>query len=205
MAVVYFTAPQRVDFRVLVGQLARTLRARIDLRQVGSRDAARLTGGLGSCGRELCCATFLTDFEPVSLRMAKAQDLPRQPAADLRRLRPADVLPEVRAPAVRVSSPARCRPWERPSRCPRAKRWSWPTPVPADSVVLRMSATGQVSPCSRAAVCGARHAYEERSTPTGQRPSRSGAVHVGSRSDRPLGPSAPGGRTASPVCCWRSS
>lgn len=79
LVVVYFTAPHRVDFRVLVGELARALRARIDLRQVGSRDAARLTGGIGSCGRELCCATFLKDFEPVSLRLAKAQNLPPNP------------------------------------------------------------------------------------------------------------------------------
>ena len=79
LVVIYFTAPQRVDFRVLVGELARSLRSRIDLRQIGSRDAARLTNGLGSCGRDLCCATFLKDFEPVSLRMAKVQDLPPNP------------------------------------------------------------------------------------------------------------------------------
>ena len=63
----------------MVGELARSLQARIDLRQVGARDAARLVNGLGSCGRELCCATFLTNLEPVSLRMAKAQDLPANP------------------------------------------------------------------------------------------------------------------------------
>ena len=76
MVVIYFTAPHRVDFRTLVGELARSLRARIDLRQVGSRDAARLVGGLGNCGRDLCCATFLKDFEPVSLRMAKTRTCP---------------------------------------------------------------------------------------------------------------------------------
>src|ERR671916_281872 len=76
MVVIYFTAPHRVDFRVLVSELAHSLRAGIDLRQVGSRDAARLVGGLGNCGRDLCCATFLKDFEPVSLRMARVQDLP---------------------------------------------------------------------------------------------------------------------------------
>ena len=79
LIVIYFTAPHRVDFRALVSDLARALQARIDLRQVGSRDGARLVGGLGSCGRDLCCATFLTDFEPVSLRMAKLQDLPANP------------------------------------------------------------------------------------------------------------------------------
>ena len=79
LVVIYFTAPHRVDFRALVSELARSLQARIDLRQIGSRDAARLVGGLGNCGRDLCCATFLKDFEPVSLRMAKVQDLPPNP------------------------------------------------------------------------------------------------------------------------------
>ncbi len=79
LIVIYFTAPHRVDFRTLVGELARSLQARIDLRQVGARDAARMINGLGSCGRELCCATFLTNLEPISLRMAKMQDLPPNP------------------------------------------------------------------------------------------------------------------------------
>ena len=79
LVVIYFTAPHRVDFPVGWGELARSLQARIDLRQIGPRDAARLVGGLGNCGRDLCCATFLKDFEPVSLRMAKVQDLPPNP------------------------------------------------------------------------------------------------------------------------------
>ncbi|HJE50628.1 MAG TPA: hypothetical protein K8V15_01375 [Tessaracoccus flavescens] len=79
MVAIYYTAPHRVDFRALLGDLARALEARIDLRQVGSRDAARLIGGVGSCGRELCCTTFLTDFEPVSMRLAKVQGLPPNP------------------------------------------------------------------------------------------------------------------------------
>ena len=76
---VYFSAPQRVDFRALVRDLARNLRARVELRQIGPRDEARLQGGIGPCGRDLCCATFLKDFEPVSVRMAKDQDLPVNP------------------------------------------------------------------------------------------------------------------------------
>ncbi len=79
LVAVYYTAPHRVDFRGLLSDLARTLRSRIDLRQIGVRDAARLTGGVGSCGRELCCATFLTSFEPISVRLARAQDLPANP------------------------------------------------------------------------------------------------------------------------------
>lgn len=81
MVAIYFTAPGRVDFRTLVGDLARALHARVDLRQVAGRDATRLTGGIGSCGRELCCSTFLTDFEPVGLRLAKVQGLAPNPLA----------------------------------------------------------------------------------------------------------------------------
>jgi cell fate regulator YaaT (PSP1 superfamily) len=76
---VYFTAPHRVDFRALVRDLSATLHGRVELRQLSARDEARLTGGIGSCGRELCCSTFLVDFEPVSVRMAKDQDLPLNP------------------------------------------------------------------------------------------------------------------------------
>jgi cell fate regulator YaaT (PSP1 superfamily) len=168
---IYFSAPHRVDFRMLVSDLARSLRSRIDLRQVGSRDAARLTGGVGSCGRELCCATFLTDFEPVSLRMAKVQDLPLNP--------------------LRISGACGrlmcCLKYEHPLYASFARdvpaigeRVSMPDgeavvvahSVPTDSVLLRMSASGQVSPCSRAAVCGARHAYEGLLAPLPQRPVR---------------------------------
>jgi cell fate regulator YaaT (PSP1 superfamily) len=76
---IYFSAPHRVDFRALVRDLAATLHGRVELRQLSARDEARLTGGIGSCGRELCCSTFLVDFEPVSVRMAKDQDLPLNP------------------------------------------------------------------------------------------------------------------------------
>lgn len=79
VAVVYYTAPGRVDFRALVGDLARSLTARVDLRQVASRDAARLTGGVGMCGRELCCTLFLDEVEPVSMRLARSQNLAANP------------------------------------------------------------------------------------------------------------------------------
>lgn len=74
-----YTAESRVDFRQLVRSLAARLRTRIELRQVGVRDEARLFGGVGQCGRRLCCATFLSGFEPVSIRMAKEQGLPLNP------------------------------------------------------------------------------------------------------------------------------
>ena len=78
-AVFFFTADGRVDFRELVKNLARELNTRIEMRQIGVRDKARLVGGMGCCGRELCCKSFLTDFEPVSVRMAKDQNLPLNP------------------------------------------------------------------------------------------------------------------------------
>lgn len=73
---VYFTAEGRVDFRELVKELAREFRARIEMRQVGARDAARVFGGCGPCGRALCCSSHLRRFEPISVKMAKAQDVP---------------------------------------------------------------------------------------------------------------------------------
>ncbi len=77
---IYFTAEKRVDFRQLVKDLARSFRARIELRQIGARDEARLLGGIGTCGKELCCCTFLRDFLRISVRMAKEQDLPLSPS-----------------------------------------------------------------------------------------------------------------------------
>jgi cell fate regulator YaaT (PSP1 superfamily) len=77
--VFFFSSEKRVDFRRLVQDLARTFRARIELRQVGVRDQAKLIGGIGKCGRTLCCVSWLADFDPVSIRMAKQQDLPLSP------------------------------------------------------------------------------------------------------------------------------
>ncbi len=76
----YFTAEKRVDFRLLVRDLARAFKTRIELRQIGPRDEARLLGGIGICGRMLCCSTFLPDYTRVSIKMAKDQDLPLNPA-----------------------------------------------------------------------------------------------------------------------------
>ena len=73
--VFYFTADGRVDFRELVKDLAAVFRMRIELRQIGVRDEAKMLGGVGNCGRGLCCSTWLSDFEPVSIKMAKVQNL----------------------------------------------------------------------------------------------------------------------------------
>jgi cell fate regulator YaaT (PSP1 superfamily) len=75
----YFTADGRVDFRELVKDLAAIFRTRIELRQIGVRDEAKMIGGLGPCGRTLCCSTFLGDFAPVSIKMAKEQNLSLNP------------------------------------------------------------------------------------------------------------------------------
>ena len=76
----YFTSDTRVDFRELVRELASRFRMRIEMRQIGVRDEARMLGGYGTCGRPLCCTTWLTSFEPVSIRMAKQQDLSLTPS-----------------------------------------------------------------------------------------------------------------------------
>jgi cell fate regulator YaaT (PSP1 superfamily) len=73
---VYFNAEDRVDFRDLVRDLAREFRARIEMRQIGARDATKVLDGIGPCGRQLCCSSHLRKFEPVSVKMAKAQDMP---------------------------------------------------------------------------------------------------------------------------------
>lgn len=75
----YFTADGRVDFRELVRDLASVFRTRIELRQIGVRDEAKMIGGVGSCGRILCCKSFLGEFDPVSIRMAKEQNLSLNP------------------------------------------------------------------------------------------------------------------------------
>jgi cell fate regulator YaaT (PSP1 superfamily) len=76
----YFTAEGRVDFRELVRELAAEFHTRIEMRQIGARDEAKMVGGYGSCGRPLCCTTWLNSFEPVSIKMAKQQDLSLNPS-----------------------------------------------------------------------------------------------------------------------------
>ncbi|MDT4984181.1 MAG: hypothetical protein QOF95_1671, partial [Pseudonocardiales bacterium] len=152
---IYFTAPHRVDFRSLVRDLGATLHCRVELRQLSARDSARVQGGIGSCGRDLCCATFLTDFEPVTIRMAKDQDLPLNPLrisgacgrlmCCLKYEHPLYQQFQASAPAVgaRVSTP------EGDGRVVGHS-------VPRDSVVVRMDSDGSRCSCSRASVCGPR-------------------------------------------------
>ena len=169
LVIVYFSAPHRVDFRELVRDLARGLRARIELRQVGARDEARLQGGIGPCGRDLCCATFLKDFEPVSVRMAKDQDLPLNPL-------------KISGACGRLMC---CLKYEHPlyqefnAKAPAAGT-QVETPagdgvvvghnVPSDTVVVRLAASGRRCACNRADVCSPRQQYEASSTTTPDAP-----------------------------------
>jgi cell fate regulator YaaT (PSP1 superfamily) len=157
--IIYFSAPHRVDFRALVRDLAARLHARVELRQVGPRDEARLQGGIGPCGRDLCCATFLKDFEPVTIRMAKDQDLPVNPmriAGACGRLmcclkyeHPLYMDFKERAP--RLGSAV-----ESPEGAGVVVGFS----VPADQVIVKVTETGSRCACPRASVCGSRQAYE---------------------------------------------
>lgn len=156
---VYFSAPHRVDFRALVRDLARNLRARVELRQIGPRDEARLQGGIGPCGRDLCCATFLKDFEPVSVRMAKDQDLPVNPlriAGACGRLMCClkyehPLYQEFRATAPRVGASV---------ETPQGAGTVVGHNVPSDSLVVRLNDGGRRCACSKASVCGPRQAYD---------------------------------------------
>src|SRR5450755_1187773 len=156
---VYFGAPHRVDFRALVRDLAARLRGRVELRQIGPRDEARLQGGIGPCGRDLCCATFLKDFEPVSVRMAKDQDLPVNPlriAGACGRLMCClkyehplyqDFRKDAPPVGASVTSPAG------PGTVVGHN-------VPSDTVVVKLAADGRAHACPKASVCGSRKAYE---------------------------------------------
>lgn len=158
---IYFSAPHRVDFRGLVRDLTRTLSARIMLRQVNPREQARIQGGIGPCGRDLCCSTFLTEFEPVSVRMAKDQDLPVNPlriSGACGRLMcclayEQDVYTEFKADAPPVGSAV---------STPEGDARVLAHVVPADAVVVGLSATGQRRVCPRADVCVARKQFSER-------------------------------------------
>jgi len=156
---VYFSAPHRVDFRALVRDLAGRLRARVELRQIGPRDEARLQGGIGPCGRDLCCATFLKDFEPVSVRMAKDQDLPVNPlriAGACGRLMCCLKYEHPLYQKFREEAPKLGSAVETPEGPGTVVGHN----VPADQVVVRMAEDGRRSACPKASVCGSRQAYE---------------------------------------------
>jgi cell fate regulator YaaT (PSP1 superfamily) len=162
--VIYFSAPERVDFRALVRDLARTLNARIELRQLGARDEVRVQGGIGPCGRDTCCSTFLKDFEPVSVRMAKDQDLPPNPL-------------KISGACGRLMC---CLKYEHPlytdfkSDLPKmGTAVSSPEGdgtlvgynVPSETVIVKVAETGKRCACPKASVCGSRIEYEAAYAP----------------------------------------
>ena len=158
---IYFTAPHRVDFRALVRDLGATLRCRVELRQLSARDSARVQGGIGSCGRDLCCATFLTDFEPVTIRMAKDQDLPLNPmriSGACGRLMCCLKYEHPLYQQFQASAPGIGERVETPDGPGRVVGHS----VPRDAVTVRLDSDGSRCSCSRASVCGSRKAYESR-------------------------------------------
>ncbi len=161
----YFSAPHRVDFRGLVRELAREVRARVDLRQIGARDEARVQTGLGPCGRDTCCSTFLKDFEPVSVRMAKDQDLPLNPL-------------KISGACGRLMC---CLKYEHPlyldfkKSVPKLGAHACGAPtaeaepvegtvvgynVPADLIVIKDQESGRRTSCPKASVCGSRQEFE---------------------------------------------
>ncbi|MFV2022073.1 PSP1 domain-containing protein [Micromonospora sp. LOL_023] len=159
-ATIYFTAPHRVDFRSLVRDLGATLHCRVELRQLSARDSARVQGGIGSCGRDLCCATFLTDFEPVTIRMAKDQDLPLNP------LRISGACGRLMC-CLKYEHPLYADSANYPTSGQRVETDQGTAKVvsrhpPSETVTVRQISDGAVKRCALSEVCGPRQAYEKR-------------------------------------------
>ena len=157
---IYFSAPHRVDFRDLVRDLSRELSAKVVLRQLGARDEARVQGGIGPCGRDLCCATFLKDFEPVSVRMAKDQDLPVNPlkiSGACGRLMCCLKYEHPLYQEFKASAPSLGDTVDGPEGPGTVVGHN----VPSDTVVLKLLESGARTVCSRASVCPSRQAYEQ--------------------------------------------
>ncbi|MDG4790455.1 regulatory iron-sulfur-containing complex subunit RicT [Micromonospora sp. WMMD1102] len=157
---IYFTAPHRVDFRSLVRDLGATLHCRVELRQLSARDSARVQGGIGSCGRDLCCATFLTDFEPVTIRMAKDQELPLNP------LRISGACGRLMC-CLKYEHPLYAESSNYPSPGQRVETPDGTAKVvsrhpPSETVTVRQLSDGSVNRCALADVCGPRRAYDSR-------------------------------------------
>jgi cell fate regulator YaaT (PSP1 superfamily) len=170
---VFFSAEHRVDFRALVRELAKALAARVELRQLGPRDVARVQGGIGSCGRDLCCATFLKDFEPVSVRMAKDQDLPLNPlriSGACGRLMCCLKYEHPLYQEFRADAPALGASVDSPEGAGTVVGYS----VPSEQVVVRLNDGGRRCACTKASVCGPRQAYE--TSPTAATPAGEGTA-----------------------------
>ena len=160
-ATIYFTAGGRVDFRELVRSIAQTLDCKVVLTQLTPRDDARVKGGIGSCGRDTCCSTVLVDFDPVTVRMARDQDLPANPmkiSGACGRLMCCLKYEHPLYDEFLTTTPGVGERVDTPEGSGRVVAHD----VPRDQVVVRLDAGGRRTPCDRADVCAARSAYETR-------------------------------------------
>jgi cell fate regulator YaaT (PSP1 superfamily) len=152
-----------IYFSALVRDLGATLKCRVELRQLSPRDEARVQGGIGGCGRDLCCATFLKDFEPVSIRMAKDQDLPLNPlriSGACGRLLCCLKYEHPLYVKAHETMPAKGSQVDTPEGPGRVVDYN----VPGDTVRVRLVDSGRTCSCSRASVCAPRQAHEDRYT-----------------------------------------
>ncbi len=155
----YFTAPQRVDFRALVRDICHVLDAKVIMRQLSARDEARVQGGIGPCGRDLCCATFLRDFEPVSIKMAKDQDLPINPLKISGACGRLMCCLKYEHPLYQEFS-AKAPPRGTPVETELGDGVVVGHNVPSDTVVVRLAASGRRCACARASVCVPRQEHD---------------------------------------------
>ncbi|MEO5834944.1 MAG: regulatory iron-sulfur-containing complex subunit RicT [Nakamurella sp.] len=159
--VVYYSSPDTVDFRSLLRDLSSTLKVRVELRQVTDRDAVRITGAIGSCGRDTCCSTFLRDYEPVTLAMARDQDLPPNPmriSGACGRLMCCLKYEHPMYAEFKATAPAVGEPVDSPVGPGVVVGHN----ILDDSVVLKLAADGSTEVCKKASVCSARKAYDSR-------------------------------------------
>jgi cell fate regulator YaaT (PSP1 superfamily) len=164
--VIYYSSPETVDFRSLLRDLSATLGSRIELRQLAARDSVRVTGAIGSCGRDTCCSTFLKDYEPITLAMARDQDLPANPmriSGACGRLMCCLKYEHPLYQEFKSTAPAIGEDVDSPAGPGRVVGHS----VPADSVVIKLAADGSRHVCPKASVCGSRKAYEAHHTSQG--------------------------------------
>ncbi len=159
--VIFYSSPETVDFRSLLRDLSATLGTRIELRQLAARDAVRVTGAIGSCGRDTCCSTFLKDYEPITLAMARDQELPANPmriSGACGRLMCCLKYEHPLYQDFKATTPAIGEEVDSPAGPGRVVAHS----VPGESVVIKLAADGSRQVCPKASVCGSRKAYEEQ-------------------------------------------
>ncbi|MEO6886222.1 MAG: regulatory iron-sulfur-containing complex subunit RicT [Jatrophihabitantaceae bacterium] len=159
--VIFYSSPETVDFRSLLRDLSATLHTKVELRQLGARDAVKVTGAIGSCGRDTCCSTFLKEYEPITLAMARDQDLPANPlriAGACGRLMCCLKYEHPLYQEFKATAPAIGAQVDSPDGPGVVIGHS----VPAESLVIKLNADGTHHVCPKASVCGARKAYESR-------------------------------------------